>query len=232
MARFDSLQPQKPERLDRGEGVHFLSTGADLRAAYTGPDGDTAFKFVTYGLHADEASANRTMDDRAKTLPWLSDASEVWSAVLVPIRHFGEANHIDPSNPGEEYSVGGILTHPADKPLVVVTSVGWEYTEDLDMDRLREFSQGVTSVRVGMSGVAGLHSQQTFFFPSEPRQDPITVTFWRDFAAMRDFAYGSGLHRHWVKRQREEKLGDRTSFTRFAVLRSEGTWHGVDPLAF
>jgi heme-degrading monooxygenase HmoA len=230
LARFNDLQEPKFVEPEDRAGVKFLGTAADVRSAYTGPNCTTAFKFATYGIHESEESANRTMDERAEILPWLADATETWSAVLRPIRHYGECNFVDPSAPGEVYSVAS-TEHPADAPLVVVTSVGWEYVEDLDMERLREFSAGVNSVRIGMSGIQGLHSQQTFSFPSTLQRDGITVTFWRNFAAMRDFAYGSGIHKHWMKRQRDEKLGDRTSFTRFAVVRSEGTWHGVDPLA-
>ena len=34
-----------------------------------------------------------------------------------------------------------------------------------------------------------------------------------------------------VDRHRAEGLADRTSFTRFRVLSSAGTWYGVDPAA-
>jgi hypothetical protein len=61
--------------------------------------------------------------------------------------------------------------------------------------------------------------------------DPITVTFWHDEASIRAFAYGQGSHRRQLDRHRAEGLADRTSFTRFRMLSSSGTWYGVDPAA-
>jgi hypothetical protein len=98
------------------------------------------------------------------------------------------------------------------------------------MNRVREFSNGVMSVRASMTAVDGLHSQQSFFFPGVLEYDPITVTFWRDSASLRAFAYEAGVHRLQMERQREQNLAHRTSFTRCSVVRSEGTWHGTDPL--
>jgi heme-degrading monooxygenase HmoA len=99
------------------------------------------------------------------------------------------------------------------------------------MNRVREFGAGVLAVRASMTGVPGLRSQQSFFFPGVLECDPITVTFWRDEASIRAFAYGQGSHRRQLDRHRTERLADRTSFTRFHVLSSAGTWYGEDPAA-
>jgi hypothetical protein len=71
----------------------------------------------------------------------------------------------------------------------------------------------------------------------EPREgvlvlqyDPLTVTLWREAASARAFAYGPGVHKAQMLRQRAQNLADRTSFTRCHILRGEGTWHGRDPL--
>jgi hypothetical protein len=100
------------------------------------------------------------------------------------------------------------------------------------MNRVREFSNGVMSVRASMTGIAGLHSQQSFFFPDVLEYDPITVTVWQRFDDLRTFAYGSGSHRIQLERQRATQLADRTSFTRCRVVRSEGTWYGTPASAF
>jgi hypothetical protein len=39
-----------------------------------------------------------------------------------------------------------------------------------------------------MTGVPGLRSQQSFFFPGVLECDPVTLTFWRDEASIRAFA--------------------------------------------
>jgi hypothetical protein len=80
-----------------------------------------------------------------------------------------------------------------------------------------------------MTGVDGLHSQQSFFFPGVLTHDPITVTIWRDTVAVGKFAYGAGAHKMQLEKQRAQNLADRTSFTRCKILRSEGTWHGSNP---
>ena len=113
---------------------------------------------------------------------------------------------------------------------MIITTAGWDVSEEMNMDPIRDFSSGVARVRISMTGVPGLHSQQTFSFPGSFETDGITVTFWRDFASARDFAYGAGLHRELMKRHRDGDFGARTSFTRFSVLHSEGTWHGSNPL--
>ena len=100
------------------------------------------------------------------------------------------------------------------------------------MNRVREFGAGVLAVRASMTGVAGLRSQQSFFFPRVLECDPLTLTFWRDEASIRAFAYGQGSHRRQLDRHRAEGLADRTSFTRFRVVGSAGTWYGVDPAAW
>jgi heme-degrading monooxygenase HmoA len=82
---------------------------------------------------------------------------------------------------------------------------------------------------MSMTGVPGLKTQHSFFFPGVIERDPLTVSFWRDEASIRDFAYGQGSHRRQLDRHRADPLADRTSFTRFRVLHSAGTWHGHDP---
>src|SRR5688572_5996218 len=119
----------------------------------------------------------------------------------------------------------------ADGAVVALTTSGWNVGEDLDMNRVREFGAGVLAVRASMTGVPGLRSQQSFFFPGVLECDPVTLTFWRDEASIRAFAYGQGSHRRQLDRHRTEGLADRTSFTRFQVLSSAGTWYGVDPVA-
>ena len=230
LARFAEMRAAGPVVSHEAEEALFLDAGADYRAAGTDIKSQTAFKFAVFGLHESAESARKAVRDRLKITPWFADASEVWCAVLAPFRHFGEANFLDADHPGPLF--GQVQPEPPDgTPIVVITSVGWIPESFSDMDRIRDFGAGVAAVRISMTGVPGLHSQQTFSFPGGLVTDGITVTIWRDFASMRDFAYGPGLHRMQVKRQRAEVFGDRTSFTRYFALQSGGTWHGSDPLA-
>jgi hypothetical protein len=227
LARFDRLREAGPLPEGRAPGTVFSNVAADSRAAATEPGSQQAFTFLILGLHEDVASAQRFLADRAA---WLDDAQERWSGILEPFRHHGAANYLDRANPGLLFE-SMMPADLADGAVVALTTVGWNVGEGLDMNRVREFGAGVLAVRASMTGVPGLRSQQSFFFPGVLECDPITLTFWRDEASIRAFAYGQGSHRRQLDRHRAEGLADRTSFTRFRVLSSAGTWYGVDPAA-
>jgi hypothetical protein len=230
LARFDDLRETGPLATEPWPGCLFLKAAADVRAASQTAKSQQAFKFAIYGLHESEASARRAVDERLLIAPWIEGAIDVWAAVLRPFRHFGEANFLDRAAPGPLFDVTA-PTPPADTPIVITTTVGWHTFDDEAIERIRRFGEGVTAVRVGMTGLSGLHSQQTFSFPGGLEDDGITVTFWKDLASATAFAYGPGFHRRQVKIQREGPYGDRTSFTRYEVLHAEGKWHGSDPMA-
>ena len=227
LARFDRLREPGPAPNGQASGTVFCNVAADTRAAGAEPASQQAFTFLILGLHEDAASAQRFLAERAA---WLDEAQEVWSAILEPFRHHGAANYLDRAHPGLLFE-SMMPADLADGPVVALTTSGWNVAEGLDMNRVREFAAGVLAVRASMTGVPGLRSQQSFFFPGVLECDPITVTFWRDEASIRAFAYGQGSHRRQLDRHRAEGLADRTSFTRFHVLSSAGTWYGVDPAA-
>jgi heme-degrading monooxygenase HmoA len=227
LARFDRLREPGPAPNGRASGTVFCNVAADTRAAGTEPASQQAFTFLILGLHEDAASAQRFLADR---VAWLDEAQEVWSGILEPFRHHGAANYLNRADPALLFE-SMMPADLADGPVVALTTSGWNVGEGLDMNRVREFGAGVLAVRASMTGVPGLRSQQSFFFPGVLECDPITVTFWRDEASIRAFAYGQGSHRRQLDRHRAEGLADRTSFTRFHVLSSAGTWYGVDPAA-
>ena len=228
LARFDSLRTVSELAPDPDSCLLFCGVAADTRAAATEPASHEAFKFLIFGLHANETSAHQFLDGCPALAPWLNEASEVWRAVLQPFRHVGEDNYLDRKQPGVVFDTLAPAP-PPDSPLVVVTTVGRNLGEGFDMNRIRDFTTGVVGVRTSMTAVPGLHSQQSFLFPRVLEYDPLTVTFWRNYAATRDFAYGPGVHKVQMEQMRERNLADHTSFTRCIVVRSEGTWHGTDP---
>ena len=173
-------------------------------------------------------SRQQTIDARTRVTPWLSAAAESWNAVLKPFRHAGEANFLDEAAPGPLFDVRESQPD-ASQPIVAITSAGFRPGPDLDMQRVRDFGTGVLGVRASMTGIAGLASQQSFFFPGMLKHDGVTVTIWHSFAAMRDFAYGSGSHRRQLDRHKAAQLADRTSFTRRSIMQSTGLWYGWSP---
>jgi len=61
------------------------------------------------------------------------------------------------------------------------------------------------------------------------------IDFRRNVDAVRDrmiaASYRPGPHRERVDRHMKQAMADRTSFTRFRVVQSTGTWQGRDPAA-
>jgi hypothetical protein len=229
LARFVDIRETGPVSKSDSDKVLFLKAAADVRAGNSSARDQRAFKFAILGLHGSEESAREAVANRMAATPWIADALEVWAGVLMPFRHFGEANFLDSQTSGSVFSVTS-APPTEDTPIVILTSVDWSSAEGEAIDRIKRFSDGVTAVRIGMTGLPGLHSQQSFSFPGGFDTDGLTVTMWRNLASAMAFAYGPGMHRGQVKIQREEVYGDRTSFTRCTVVHSEGTWHGQDPL--
>lgn len=230
LARFDQPRTAQAATALSIDGMLGCWAGADTRAAGSDAASQSAYKFVLFGLHASLNSAVELFDRQSEAVPWWADATENWKGVLRPIRHLGEANFLDREHPAALFDCP---TDPApSEPFVVLTTAGFEMADPTWLDRAKAFGTLVGAVRIAMTGLPGLHSQQSFFFGGGLERDGLTVTFWKDFAATRDFAYGPGIHRDSLMKQREGSLAHRTSFTRLLVERSEGTWHGSDPLVF
>jgi hypothetical protein len=230
LVRFDHVHELRDiDGCSVGDSL-WSGVGADVRAAGAPQGAATAYAWAAVGVFADESSARASFAAGPAAVPWATEASEAWTALLHPFSHRGEINWLDPQHPGSIFVTGDA---PADgEPFVVLTSVGWDFGPDLDMDRVVDFGTGVGSVRSSMEDVEGLHSQQSFTIPGAGGFDPFTFTIWRDDAAMRAFAYRPGEHKQQMDRYRQLHTADRTSFTRLRVLDSSGTWYGTDPLAW
>lgn len=231
LARFDGLRKAGGLEGEVPEGVLFCAVGSDWRAAGSDFMGQESFVFLILGLHATVEAAQAFVAERGKIAPWLSEARELYEAVLEPYRHKGEVNFLNREKPGLLFESLGEAVG-SEEPFVAITSVGWNLGPGLDMDKVREFSNGVSAVRMSMTGMAGLHSQQTFGLSKGLENDPVTVTFWKDDAAVRQFAYGPAVHKLQMDKYRMHDLADRTSFTRCRVMESVGTWYGRDPQVF
>jgi hypothetical protein len=166
-------------------------------------------RFLILGLHKDAASAHHFFEARHSAAPWLRIALESWSAVLQPTRHKGEANYLNREEPGPLFEVLAPELLPTD-PFVAITTSGWNIGKGHDTKRVNRFSTGVNAVRMAMTGVDGLHSHQSFYFPRVLEYDQMTVTFWRNDDAASAYLYGPGVHRLQMDRQRDKKFADRT----------------------
>src|SRR5690606_14197980 len=152
-------------------------------------------------------------------MPFLGETIEAWHALLLPVAHRGECNHFDRECPGP-------LVQPHDDdpggPLVVMTTAGFDLGPDLDMDRVVDFRRNVDRVRLSAAAADGNLARQVFA-PHTPGDDGVTITVWRDDAAMSAFAYRPGEHRGQIDRYKRERTADRTSFTRLRAARTRGS---------
>lgn len=114
--------------------------------------------------------------------------------------------------------------------MVVFTTIGWN-RDGLDMARVQDVGTGTAAVRISMTAVPGLQSQQTFFFPGIIAIDPPTLTFSDDEASMVAWAHRQASRKRQMDRYRTTGNADRASVTRLTALHSSGTWYGRDPVA-
>ena len=229
LARFDHLRAAGPADPGDRPGLLFCEVGADCRAAGTDPASREAFTFLVVGLHDSRESADRLVEDVTTVAPWFADAAERWSGVLAPFRTKGESNLIHRTAPARLFDP--LVAAPTrGAPVVVFTTAGWN-RDGLDMARVQDFGTGVAAVRISMTAVPGLRTQQTFFFPGIIAIDPPTLTFWDDEASLAAWAHRQASHKRQMDRYRTTGNADRASFTRLTALGSIGAWYGRDPVA-
>ncbi len=74
-----------------------------------GPDGSRlpGNIWCAVGLYPRREQADALLDDPDACMPYLSRAEEAWHAVLQPIAHRGECNHLNRDQPGEMFTTEG-----------------------------------------------------------------------------------------------------------------------------
>ena len=120
--------------------------------------------------------------------------------------------------------------HDPGGPLFVMTTAGFNLGPGFDVGRVIDFRKNVDHVRAWLGSADGRIASQVIT-PHTPGDDGVTMSVWRDDAAMVSAAYRPGKHRDQIERYKAEHTADRTSFTRFRALETCGTWGGIDPVA-
>ena len=166
-------------------------------------------------------------DAVADAVPCPNTAGETSAAVPEPIGHRGEVNWLDAMRPGPAFAPE---PQRPEGPFMVINSVGRTFDERFGAAKAMDSVFGVERVRVSMDGVKGLRSHQSFSI-QQSLGDAITITFWRDDAARRAYAYRPGEHKFQLDRYRELETADRPSSTRLATPDRRGTWRGGNPFA-
>ena len=182
--------------------------------------------WAALGFWRDRGDADAILNEPNAFLPDLSRTVESWHALLQPIAHRGETNWIDRLSPGlaiepESIDPGG--------PLIVLTSAGYNSGQDIDPERLKDFTRGIERVKDAAKAMPGNLVGHSFGNPAR-EHDGFTVTLWRNDDTMTDFAYQPGVHKTLLAEHWAVPKFDRSSFTRTRALRATGIWEGDDPL--
>lgn len=225
--RFAGIET--PETLDLSrspEGAASWKLGPD---GAIGPDGMRLPSEIWcgVGLYREREDAARAFETPGDFIVDLPRTSEAWHALLMPVAHCGEANHLDPAHPSL------FLEPSADDPggpLVVLTTAGFVLGPNFDPARVIDFRINVDKARAFIATSPGNLARQTFTPPIQGI-DGYTATVWRDDRAMMAAAYGHGEHRRQLERYKAEHTADRTSFTRLRALATAGQWEGRCPVA-
>jgi hypothetical protein len=179
-------------------------------------------------MYGDEAAGRAALG--RTDLPMCATAVEHWQALLLPIAHRGECNHLDRAQPGLVYEPSADDPGGPGAPLFVITTAGFDMGPDFDLARVVHFRRHVDLVRDSYREAAGWMITHVFA-PFERGADGVTMTIWRSDAEMFEAAYRPGTHRTQIDTHKRQAMCDRTSFTRCRMLDSAGTWHGRDPFA-
>ena len=192
-----------------------------------GPDGYRlpADVWCAVGMYQDADAAKNALDGRLHFMPFLANAIESWHAVLLPIAHKGECNHLDRAKPGTVFDVsksepGGMC--------MVITTAGFVLGPEFKIERVIDFRRNVDATNEWLGKADGCIASQVFT-PHTFGDDGLTMSLWRDDVSMLGAAYRPGFHKSQIDRHKAENVMDRSSFTRFRILDSSGLWNGRNP---
>ncbi len=220
--RFQFPDIAAPETLDLSGAPAAALSWKIGPTGKVGPDGyrlpsDT---WCAVGLYRDEAAAKAALHSKEQFLPFLPSALESWHALLLPVMHRGECNHLDRDHPGLIFEAS-----PEDPGgrCMVLTTAGFIFGPGLDINRVIDFRRNVDVANTWMGQADGCLANQVFT-PHTVGDDGFTMSIWRDDASMLAAAYRPGEHRSQLDRHKTENIFDRSSFTRCRILESLGQW--------
>jgi hypothetical protein len=192
-----------------------------------GPDGYRlpADVWCAVGLYQKSDAAETALHSREHFMPFLADVIESWHAVLMPVAHKGECNHLDRDHPGRLFDVG--RADPGGV-CMVITTAGFVFGPELKIERVIDFRRNVDATNEWMAKADGCLVSQVFT-PHTVGDDGFTMSIWRDDVSMLAAAYRAGFHRSQIDRHKAENVFDRSSFTRLRVVDSCGLWNGQNP---
>ncbi len=143
-------------------------------------------------------------------------AAERWTAFLLPIQARGAWNRRQPFVPASSHE----WAHVA--PIAVLTRA------TIRLAHLRDFWAHVPSANVALTQTEGVLF--SIGVGEMPLARQATFSVWRDIEAIHRYAHRTRGHAEALRRTRREHWYAEELFARFAVLATEGSWCGQDPL--
>lgn len=199
-------------------------------ASPVGPNGmrtNISDEWGGFGIYPSRAAAEEVFNNPEGHLCFLDDAVEAYHAILVPYAHRGAVNWRGTVKENETIRV--VSTDPGG-PLMVVTSAGYDNPGPADLPRIIKFSKGLDDIQAYYATLPDNIRQAVYNGASVDGHDGMTITLWRNDAAMMAAAYKPGNHRTEMNYQRTTGHFDRSSFSRARILDSKGSWDGSDPV--
>ena len=175
------------------------------------------------GIYETRADAEAVFSDPSEFLPWVSEATEAWHALAVPIAHHGVVNWRGTPENGTALRTGKA---PAGGHMLVVTTAGYNSRGPDQIPRIVNFMQGVRNVMDFYDDHPGNLCNGVFSGGFDGR-DGFTLTVWKDDREMISGAYKPGVHKTLMDQSRDGSMFDRSSFTRARLVSSVGAWDGA-----
>lgn len=177
------------------------------------------------GIYDSREDAEAMVSAPLEHLQFLSEATEQWHALLIPVTHRGEVNWRGNVEGGTAVRT---KNDAPSGPLVVITTAGFLSREPDQIPRIARFARGVQDVIKFYNGIND-NVRTDVFNGGFDQREGFTVSLWRDDKAMMKAAYWDGTHRTLMDESRNGSLFDRSSFTRARIISSNGSWDG-DPV--
>lgn len=188
--------------LGTGYGVTFAPGDANLR------------RWALLACWASHADARR-FDSAAMPARWRRLAEEQWRVELRPLASHGRWSRRAPFGHPQPERWGG--------PVAALTRAR------LAPRRALTFWRSVPPVAAALRDQDGVLA--AFGIGEAPVGWQGTFSAWRDQAALRSFAYDCAAHREVIERTGQVGWYAEELFARFAIVGSDGTLDGRDPLA-
>ncbi|MCZ4273275.1 hypothetical protein [Maritalea porphyrae] len=207
------------------------TTAQVWRCGPDSPIGDDGFRtevsdiWCALGFYNDQEAALHGLNEAANSLDFTNLATQSWHGLLAVVAHRGD---VDFSTKHEPHPHLVALKTDPQGVMAVMTSAGYQGFGEADFGRARDFVKRIEDVRTFYKSLGSNVLRQIFNPIGTP--DGASFTLWRNDPDMLAAAYKDGTHRSMIDQHKAQPMFDRSSFTRFRLLESRGSWDGIDPM--